>query len=784
MNMTGKNNHSSNGLNGQGHNHVESHHNDNDEIDLIKLASIVLQHKWTLLIFVFTFSALAAILSLRQIPIYSSEGTIFISESKNRYSYAGSDLSNLLTTTYGIGVGSTIANELQILKSRTISEYLADSLMIKEFAPNGHKYPILWRAYPHDSSTVSRDTVAMRIRNTLTASQVDRETDIVRIGFESPLAEEAAYVVNLTMNTYSQLSTEQNRLMATSALNFLRGERDKIQNQLYLAESQLEEFMDESALISVDPQTQQLINTVSALENKKQEIEVALAATNSALDAYTGQLEQIGPGLAQQYSESLPQILERYQYELAEKETEKLLLLSKNPELREADNVPELTALNRQIDSAREQIKSIADRIINSESQLSLSFLGTENSNITHRLIEINQKVIDLRIQQAQYQAQISSLDQRINELNMQFDNLPEDMIRLGRLKRDVRINEELYLLVSNQYAEMSLWERTQFGLGRPLDYALVPKKPVKPQKKLWVVIGFMLGGITGLGFIFVREAMDSTVKSSEDFKVHRIPFLGFVPDYKITEKLDPTEKHLIKGRSVSNQLLTFIDHISPISEAYRRVRINAVYSNPDRNYKVLMVTSSTKGEGKSTIASNLAVTFAETEKKVLIVDLDLRRPTLHKLFGEAREPGLVDVLFDTEDIKSTIKPTVVNNVDLLTVGRKTPEPATVLESQRLRNLINKLKDDYDHIILDTAPHGIISDSAPLLSLIDGLILVSRFGMTTKKELQFTIEGLRHINAPFIGIVLNGFDPKKSSDYYSNYYYYKRTYSEYYKESV
>lgn len=784
MNITGNNNHSSNGLNGKGHIHVDSQHNDEDEIDLLKLASIVLQHKWSLIIFVFTFSALAAILSLRQIPIYSSEGTIFISESKNRYSYAGSDLSNLLTTTYGIGVGSTIANELQILKSRTLSEYLADSLMISVFAQSGHKYPILWRAYPYDSTTVSRDTVATRIRNTLTASQVDRETDIVKIGFESPLAEEAAYIVNLTMNTYSQLSTEQNRLMATSALNFLRGERDKIQNQLYLAESQLEEFMNESALISVDPQTQQLINTVSTLENKKQEIEVALVATNSALEAYTGQLEQIGPGLAQQYSESLPQILERYQYELAEKETEKLLLLSKNPELRETDNVPELVSLNRQIENAREQIKSIADRIINSESQLSLSFLGTENSNITQRLIEINQKVIDLRIQQAQYLAQTTSLDQRINELNMQFDDLPEEMIRLGRLKRDVRINEELYLLVSNQYAEMSLWERTQFGLGRPLDYALIPKKPIKPQKKLWVAIGFLLGGIAGLGFIFVREAVDSTIKSSEDFKAHRIPFLGFVPDYKITEKLDPTGKQLIKGRSVSNQLLTFIDHISPISESYRRVRINAVYSNPDRNYKVLMVTSSTKGEGKSTIASNLAVTFAETEKKVLIIDLDLRRPTLHKLFGEAREPGLVDLLFDTEDIKNAIKPTVVNSVDLLTVGRKTPEPATVLESQRLRNLINNLKKDYDHIILDTAPHGIISDSAPLLNMIDGLILVSRFGMTTKKELQFTIEGLRHINAPFIGIVLNGFDPKKSSDYYSNYYYYKRTYSEYYKESV
>ncbi|MEX0720003.1 MAG: polysaccharide biosynthesis tyrosine autokinase [Balneolaceae bacterium] len=753
-----------------------------DEIDLLKLFGILFRHKWSLIAFVAVFSAIAAIMAMQQIPIYSSEGTIFISESKNRYSYAGSDLSNLLTTSYGIGQGSTISNELQIIKSRTLSEDLADSVMTAKFSASGNKFPVLWRSYPVDSTTTSRDTVAMRIRSTITAEQIDRETDIVRLGFESPLPEEAAYITNLTMDTYSRLSTNQNRLMASSALNFLNEERSNIEAQLTETEQLLREFMDSSALISVDSQTEQLINTLSALESKRQEIEVQLVAVESAITAYENQLEEIKPGLADQFSESLSPILERYQFELAELETERVLLLSKNPGLRESPDVPELNLLNSQISETREQIRTIADRLINSSSSLSLSFLASESGNITQRIIETNQKLIELNVEQSQYKTQISALDKRVENLNMQFDDLPEDIISLARLKRDVKINEELFLLVSNQQAEMSLWEKTQFGMGRPLDYAIVRNNPIKPQKKLWVMIGFLLGGIFGVAFVFIRETINDTITSSEELKKYNVPFLGNIPDFKVVDDLDPNGKQEVQGKFVSNQLLTFVDHISPISEAYRRLRINIIYANPDKEHKIIMVTSSAKGDGKSTIAANLAVTFAEAEKKVLLVDLDLRRPSQHKIFGENREAGLVDLLFGTVGYDKAIKHTVTPNVDLITVGKKTPEPAGVLDSKRLKSVIDELKDHYDHIILDTAPYGIISDSASLLRLTDGLIVVTKFNTTTKRELEFTLDGLSHLYADFLGTVLNAFDPKKSSDYYKNYYYYKRTYSDYYEE--
>tara|TARA_R110002124_G_scaffold280092_1_gene453185 strand:+ start:22777 stop:25113 length:2337 start_codon:yes stop_codon:yes gene_type:complete len=750
-----------------------------EEIDLLKIFNILLLHKWKLIGIVSIFTVLAVVYALLQTPIYESKGTIIISESKNRYSYAGAGIENLLTSTYGIGVGSTIANELQIMKSRKLSLDLADRIEALTYDDNGRKFPILWRAYPEDSSTVALDTIAMRYRALITFEKPDPSADIVEISFTSPLPTEAAIIINLTMDTYSALSTEQNRTMAVSALDFLRTERAKLEEELVSTEDSLQKFMNRTMLIAVDPQAEEIISTIADLEVEKQKLEVGLVAVNSGITQYENQLNEIKPGLADQYSEAIGPVIVRYQYALAELETNKLLYLTKNPNI--AENNPELVRIEREIEQVKKQIKDRTNNLLASGSDLYLSFMGDGEGAITQRISAITQTLIELKVQQAQLETQGNVISKRYLEVNNKFEELPDEIIQLARLKRNVRVNEEMYLQVSAQFSEMSLWEKTQFGLGRPLDYAIPAKKPIKPKKKIIVVIGFLLGGIFGVGFILVSNMVNDSINSTDALKAFDPPLLGTIPDFAVIGDVDPSERQFIGDKSVSNQLITFFDHISPISEAYRRLRINVVYANPDKNYKVLMVTSATKGEGKSTVAANLAVTFTGSEKKVLVIDLDLRRPTLHKVFGENREPGLTDALFNSSGNYDVVLHTVAPNVDLITAGHKTPEPASVLDSKKLKELIDRYSSEYDHIILDTAPYGIISDSASLLRLVDGMIIVSRFNVTTKRELQFTLNGLKHLNADVLGIVLNAFNPKKSSDYYTNYNYYQRTYSEYYK---
>lgn len=751
------------------------------EIDLFKIFNLLLLHKFTIIGFVFFFTTLALVVSLSLKPVYESNGTIFISESKNRYSYAGSDLANLLTTTYGIGVGSTIANEIQLLSSKKLSKEVASRLLNVEYDSNGERFPILWKNYPDNPDLVGLDTVAIRIRDKIKFEQVNPEADLINISIESYSPEEAAQIVNTTISSYSNLSTAQNRSMAISALSFLEEQKEKIRRNLMLNEDSLQIFMDYSNLVTVDAQTSNLITEISKIASEIQSTNVLLFTTESGISEFSSQLENLKPGLPAQIANSLEPTIQRYQYELAELFTERLLLLTRNKNLN--DNSPQVKDIQRQIDLIKDEINLTTKQLINSDSDIYLTFISDRDGGVTTYISELSKKITALKVERAQFQTQKNILEDYYSSLNSQFEELPENIIELGRLRRDLKINEELFLLVSNQYAEMSLWEKTQFGLGRPLDLAEIPARPIKPRKKIITIIGFLLGGLLGVGFVIIKDMTNDRIISTDNLKESKLPLLGTIPDFSILNGLDSTGRQYIDNKSVSNQLITFLDHISPISEAYRRLRINVVYANPDKQYKVIMVTSAGKGEGKSTVAANLAVTFSEAEKNVLLIDLDLRRPTQHKIFGENREPGLTESLFETFKMSDVIRSSIAPNVDILTVGKKTPEPATVLDSKRLKQLIDKLKDKYDHIILDTAPYGIISDSASLLRLVDGLVVVSRFNVTTKRELAFTLDGLQHLNADILGLVLNAFNPEKSTDYYTSYSYYKRTYyTDYYKE--
>ncbi|MBO6792769.1 MAG: polysaccharide biosynthesis tyrosine autokinase [Balneolaceae bacterium] len=751
------------------------------ELDLLRFFNILLLRKYFIIGFTFIAGIIAGIYAYSQIPIYESAGTIMISQSQNRYSYAGSDLSSLLTTTYGIGVGSTIANELQILKSIKQSYELANRIQDIEYDPTGKRFPILWREYPVDSTVAGIDTIASRYRKSIVFERADPQSDVVVIKFESPSPAEAATVVNLTMDAYSSLSTEQNRTMAVSALDFLHEERNRIEDELTVVEDSLKEFMRKTNYVQISPQTTQLINQLADITVQIQSIDVTLFAVNATIYEYNKQIDEIKPGLAEQYSNALGPIIERAQFALSELETNKLQVKLRNPGI--PNDHPEISKINSDIKIVKDEIKQLTNQLFDSRSDLQLSVVtgGTGTQKIT----DISSQLVELNVEKAQLETKKKVLNDYYDILDNDFQNLPDHIIQLSRLQRDVKINDQLFMLVSNQYAEMSLWEKTQFGMGRPLDYARPPQKPVSPKKKLILLVGLIIGGILSSSVVILIEIFNDKINSTEDLKELNLPVLGTIPDFSIMDGLDPSGRQFMDEKSVSNQLITFLDHISPLSEAYRRLRINVVYANPDKQYKVIMVTSANKGEGKSTVAANLAVTFSEAEKTVLIIDLDLRRPTQHKIFGENREPGLTDSLFETVSLSNIIRSTVAPNVDVLTVGKKTPEPATVLDSKRLKQLIDKLKERYDHIILDTAPYGIISDSASLLRLVDGLVVVTRFNSTTKRELQFTIDGLNHLNADILGMVLNAFNPEKSTDYYTNYAYYKRTYySDYYKEEA
>ncbi len=754
-----------------------------DEIELRHLFYLLWGHKWIIAGVTVACLLLAGLAAMLKTPIYQSSGSIMITDSQNQFtSAAGNGLGTLLSNSYGIGMGSSINDELQILQSRKLSSIIADTLMKMRTMQNGRKYPVLFESYPDDSTMALKDTVAYRLREELNFSQADEESNLVNITYESPSPLEAAKVINLSTELYSQLSTRQNRKSANAAVVFLKNERERIENRLSKVELQLQQYMDENELVQVDAQTESMIERLAQLEQRRQEARTRLVAVNSAAEQYQGQLDRIKPGLADQYADAIGPSMQRLQYQLAELKTERMQMFSKNPGLKNSENPPpRLQNLDRKIKEYQNEIRSQTRQLL-SESDQYLGFLGGRaGGGIAENITKLNQKLIELTVKQQQYQSQEQVLDEEIARLNAVFDELPENMTSLARLKRSVKINEELYLTVSKQYAEMSLWQQTQFGQGQLVDEGYIPDEPIEPNTPLYLLVGFVLGGILGVGYVFVKEGFNTIIDGTQKLKQFKAPLLAVIPDLQpyIDKEHGGQETVSVQDHEVSTSLVSLLNTISPAAESFRRLESNILHSNPDTDFKSLLVTSTTKGEGKTTIAANLAVIMAEADLSVIVADTDLRRPKLHNMFGVSRSPGIMEVLFEDTTLEEAINPTIVPNLKVLCAGKRPPNPSAITKSSSFLDLIRQLKKEYDCVILDTAPFGIITDSASFMKQAEGVVVVSRFGKTDIGELEHTLEQLHRIEAGITGTLLNGFDADKSSDQYYGANYYKELYRDY-----
>ena len=216
--------------------------------------------------------------------------------------------------------------------------------------------------------------------------------------------------------------------------------------------------------------------------------------------------------------------------------------------------------------------------------------------------------------------------------------------------------------------------------------------------------------------------------------------------------------------------IISYNDPKSVISEQYRAIRTNIEYSNVDQNTKTILVTSSDKNEGKTTTVSNLAVSFANLNKKVLLIDCDLRNASIHKMFKINNIYGLTDILAKDRAVDKCIQKTELENLYVLTAGSTPPNPAEILSSEKMKNLIEDLKNIYDYIFIDTPPIGLVTDAGVLSSFTDGVVLVVKSESVEKKYLEETKKKLDAVDARILGAILNSYkSEQKDYNYYSYY---------------
>jgi len=385
-------------------------------------------------------------------------------------------------------------------------------------------------------------------------------------------------------------------------------------------------------------------------------------------------------------------------------------------------------------------------------------------------------------ISRSSLQASRDVLEAELDNLQARLAQVPEKELVLQRLQEDREFKREILLQFATSFQEAQVAEESELGYVRIIDEAIVPEQPVRPRKALNLVMGSMLGLLLGLALAVGRSTLDNRILRPEDLRKKGYTVMGVVPNLEKIIKADFQGKDTVKidGRGYSTTLISLLNPLSPASESFRRLRTNLQFSRPDKPVQTIIVTSSGPGEGKTSISSNLAVIMAQSGRRTLYIDADLRRSTAHKVLGIPREPGLVEALFNPSQIAWESFETTVEDLYMLPSGKSVPNPAEILGSRKMRDFLVRIRQEFDVILLDSPPVLAVTDALLLAPYCDATVLVCSAKKTVWHSLQGSRDALLSVGVQPTGVVLNRFDPKEAYGSYGYGYGYGYGYYDYY----
>jgi capsular exopolysaccharide synthesis family protein len=368
-----------------------------------------------------------------------------------------------------------------------------------------------------------------------------------------------------------------------------------------------------------------------------------------------------------------------------------------------------------------------------------------------------------------------------------QANQLNESAIEYSTLKRDAETNRQLYQDLLQRLKEAGVSAGLRSSNIRVVDVARTPTHPIKPNVPRNLELGLLLGLACGIGLVFVLESLDTSIRNTEELSaISALPALGIIPlqlssNGHLRKRLKTVSAKTEKSESPT--LVTYARPQSEAAEAYRALRTSILLSSFGAPPKVILVTSAMPQEGKTTVSANSALVLAQRGSRVLLVDADLRRPAVGKLFGIRSRGGLSTLISGSDKVGDVVLPCPeVPNLWILPAGPIPPQPAELLGSTVMKNHIAQWRSVFDHVIIDTPPCLSVTDAVLLSPEADRVILVARSGQTTKAALRRACDLLLQVNAKVMGIVLNGLNRHSGEGYYYKYGYGGRYANHYYHE--
>lgn len=644
-----------------------------------------------------------------------------------------------------------IANEIEILKSYNLRERVSKAL-IDSFKHSSNK-KIDYRIVFSQKFNETRKRTVYEIASALvSAVQIEqkRGLDILVISAESESPTEAALLANIYAQEYRNLNLEINRNQLTFIRKFLEEQRREKKSQLADAEEILRSYQEKGGIVALDQQANTLIQQIAQFEAQKNAVQIDLKTSSGILKQYKDELVKQDPRLAD-YLESVTSesYIKALQDQIAE------MQLRRDLAIAQSDSK---ININQQISDYDKKLKELKSKLEEKVKVLKAGIYASSPEEVK----ALSQKIIEEEIKNGSLKTSLETLQQIVKRYDEKFNKLPKTSIELARFQRNRESLEKLYTIVEERYQEALINEQSQPGNAIIVDDARIPLKPSKPNRFLIILIGFIIGLGLSFSYIFVKNYFDDTIKHPDDLRKQDINLLAWIP--------------MIQGIDVGkNAKHNFIMATQPDaigSEAFRSLRTRVQFSLPEKgSLQVILITSPAPKEGKTTISLNLAGGFALSNKKTLLIDADLRRPRLHRIFERDKTPGLVNYLVGEVPFEKIITESGIDNLHFISSGTIPPNPAEMLDSKAMDEFIAKIRLLYDIIIIDTPPIISVADAEILAKKVDGTILVGSANKTLKDMLSRSIQFIKNDYSVLLGVVLNNFDTKSAYGSYYKYYY-------------
>ncbi len=563
-------------------------------------------------------------------------------------------------------------------------------------------------------------------------------TNVIAVTAEANDPKVAAAAPNALLNDYITQNTDAELAEMERARQFVQAQGKEAHDRLNATENALKSFKEKTHIADLAKNRDDQIALISSLSGSKQSLQASLASLRTQINSNRAEMNG-QPGIAASKTlTSNPEVIS-------------LSDSIRSLEVQRAGLVQPggLTPKAPQVEALDAQIAALKGRLA---AQPTLATTETQTPNAFR--LGLQQKIDDLQAQIPVLQTQIATADTNLKAAQAQIGAYAGLELTLSRLTAEHDAAQSQDKNFSDQLNDLNLREKAHHSAARIIESAQVPDAPIRPKRVQSILFAALIGLFVGLCLALLQEFLDDRINTVADAdRVLQLPSLGYVP------ALSTADAHLLPQ----------MKGMDPASESYRVLRTNIHFATVDAPARTLLVTSASPGEGKTTTAANLAFAMAMDGKKVVLVDTDLRRPSLHKLLDLPAVPGLTDVLLG----RAPLQPLeVMSGLSVLPAGSTPPNPGELLNSRKFRNLVLELTEQADVVIFDSPPALVAADAAILASQMDGTIIVVETGSTKKASARRALALLKQARAAVLGVAYN---KMRSSDapgyYYYNYQY-------------